>query len=378
MDRKIEQAAVWSVIIKPSFIPAVKEILSEKDFMDPTCRHAFTTILRMKAEGRDIDLPGLYLNMGSNARISELMAAEDLVIFDPVHYALLLKQRNLEGEAQEAAKKREFTEAKEKITALENLSKPVSLFTISAMIEASDGRRESFESGYQDIDRIVKFQPEDMMLIAGRTSIGKSTLGLTILSTMAKKFPVGMVSFEMSPPGIAQRLTRFCTMDHMNEINSRMFVSCPSAFTLYECRKSIKDMTSTKGARVVLVDYLQLMQESKQYKSRHLEISFIIRQLKEMAKEFKIGLIVVCQLSRNIDTRGENSRPVLGDLKESGDIEHCADIALLLHREKNSDEAELIVAKNRYGQRGIINLIWVKNRTCYGSWDKRHDKEPPF
>ncbi len=375
MDKKIEKYLVCSLIQAPKEIDAVKEIVSEQDFIDGTFKHAFMTILHMRQQGKEIDLPALYLDMGRPQNISILVEdGNDLVLSDPVHYALLLKQRNLENETQKAAKEREFSEAKEKIIQLESLGKPANLLSILAMIEKAEDKNEVFATGYPDIDKVVQFRATDLMIIAGRTSIGKSTLGLSILSNMARTTPTGMISFEMSPKGIIERLSLMHPCQYLEKINPTFFVSCPTAFTLHEVRKSIIDMQKQKGIKVVLVDYLQLMQEPKLFRSRHLEISAIIRSLKEMAKEFQIGMIVICQLSRGIDMRGDDAAPRLGDLKESGDIEHCADIALLLHRKKAESKAELIVAKNRYGTKGIVTLVWDERKTNYGSYEWREEE----
>ena len=373
MDRKLEQLAIWSLIVSPSDISEVSNILVPDDFIDHTYKHAYQTILKMKAEGREVDLPTLYVEMGRPRNITEIIKSEEDIIFPASHYALLLKKKNIEESIQKSAKEREYDEAKERIKQLEDLGKPTSLLTISTMVEQVGSYAKPYPTGYPDLDSFVDFRPTDLLVLAGRTSIGKSTFGLTVLSNMAKEFPVGMISFEMSPNGIAERLSRICTMNYLNEINSNLFIACPTAFNLQQTRKAISDMVRIKQIRVVMVDYLQLMMESRRFNSRHLEISYIIRQLKEFAKEFQIGMMVVSQLSRGIDARGEKAKPALGDLKETGDIEHASDIVLFLHRIEQEKKAELIVAKNRYGKRGIVTLIWSEARTTYGSWEWKEE-----
>ena len=369
MDRKLEKYLIWSLIISPDSILAVSEIISEKDFIDNFFKNAFSSVLSMKRAGKEIDLPSLYLEMGRPTNISSVLeGVDDLLITDPVHYALLLKQRNLENDFQEAAKQRDFDVVKQRIKDIESLGKPASLFTIANMIEADTEKYQSFQTGYTDLDKILNFKETDLMVIAGRTSIGKSTLGISILSNIALEYPVGMISFEMSPRGVMERLAKNHSLDYLNKINSSFLVSCPSAFNLFEVRKALRDMRGNNGVKVVLVDYLQLMQESRHFQSRHLEISYIIRALKEIAKEFGIGMIVISSISRQVDARGEHSRPVLGDLKESGDREFCVESVLLLHREKSDNEAELIVAKQRYGQKGIVRLVWLPEKVAYGNW----------
>jgi len=190
---------------------------------------------------------------------------------------------------------------------------------------------------------------------------------------MAQSIPVGLVSFEMSEIKIVQRLSYSLSMNKLSNIDKNFFILSPVAFNLAQIRKGLNTLKIKNGVKVVLVDYLQLMSETKEFRSRHLEISHIIRQLKEVAKEFQVGMIVISSLSRNIDQKGEKAQPVLGDLKESGDIEYCSDVVCFLHREPKEMNAELIVAKNRNGMLGKIKLIWLKDRICYGNWDWKED-----
>ena len=366
MDPNLEMMVIYSMIQRPPFIPQVLEIVSEKDFHNTTCRHSFLTLKRMKEEGRDIDIATVWTELGKpDGMVTKLLEQDEFTIFDPTHYAMLLRKEILEERIKESARNREYYELKADLSEMENLQKPASLYTISKMIEDGSMSKERFETGYCDLDRIVAIRPSNLVVLAGRTSIGKSTMGLTMLSNMATRIPVGMISFEMVYQGISERLMKMFSLDYLDRINSSLFVSSPPVFNLMHTRRAISDMKSRKGVKVVMVDYLQLMQEGSQFRSRHLEISYIIRKLAEMAKEFQIAMVVVAQISRGIDSRGERARPVLGDLKESGDIENAADIVFFIHRYKAEKEAELLIAKNRYGGKGIISLVWNEARTKY-------------
>lgn len=284
--------------------------------MDHLYRHAFLTICKMVTKNEVVELTSLYLEMGRPENISEIIDNSDSEVLGPLHYANLLRKRNLEDEISRLAKEREFQKAKEAIKEIENLGRPATLLSISNMIEANPDKSDGVATGYQDLDKMVKMKRSDLIILAGKTSIGKTTLGLTILGNIAKREPTGLISFEMSPQGIVKRLSEIYPMDYLSQINSSFFVSCPNAFTLSETRKSIQNMKQKYDTRIFMIDYLQLMQEPRQYRSRHLEVSYIIRKLKEMGTEMKVIMIVVAQLSRNIDARGENAIPCLGDLKE--------------------------------------------------------------
>jgi replicative DNA helicase len=367
MDKKIEQFAVWRLINHPDEIQEASEIINENDFTIPLYKNAFRTILRLKKENRLIDLPGLYLEMGKPDNISKIIEDVDDCLFGADHYARLLKQRNLESQIQEGAKEREYDEVQRRISELKQLGKPTDVMTITGIIEKGEEKNEIFRTGYTDLDSIVDFASTDLFILAGRPSVGKSLLGACILANMAKEFPVGLISFEMSEVKIVKRLFQTYSIDYINSINQNFNISCPTAFNLNETRKSIREMKLKKGVKVVAVDYLQLMSEIKKYQSRHLEISDIIRQLKQMAKEFDVAMMVVSSLSRAIDQKAEDAKPTLGTLKESGDIEYAADIVCFLHRLPKLMDAELIVAKNRNGKQGIISLVWRPEKIAYGN-----------
>jgi replicative DNA helicase len=373
MDLNIEKYLIWRMLTNPAEINAVIEIISRNDFQNTLYRHSFDTILRMKQGSKDIDLPSLYFEMGRPKNISAIITETDETLFPASHYATLLKQRNLEDDITDSVEKREYDQVQERILELRRLGKPVNIETISKIIEKIDEKKEVFKTGYRDLDAIVSFEVTDLMVLAGKSSTGKSLFGASILAYMAQSIPVGLVSFEMSEIKIVQRLSYSLSMNKLSNIDKNFFILSPVAFNLAQIRKGLNTLKIKNGVKVVLVDYLQLMSETKEFRSRHLEISHIIRQLKEVAKEFQVGMIVISSLSRNIDQKGEKAQPVLGDLKESGDIEYCSDVVCFLHREPKEMNAELIVAKNRNGMLGKIKLIWLKDRICYGNWDWKED-----
>lgn len=375
MDLKIEQILIWRIINHPEEIQEITELLTENDFMDSLYRNAFRTILTMKKENKLIDLPSVYLDMGRPQNISRIIDEVEECLFGAIHYANLIKQRNLENDITKSTQSREYDEVQKRITELKQLGKPVDLHDIVSIIEKGDEKTEVFKTGYVDLDAVLDFSSSDLFILAGRPSVGKSLFGACTLANMAREYPVGMVSFEMSEIKIVKRLFQTYSMNYINSINPNFNIVCPTGFNLSETRKAIKEMKLKKGIRVVLVDYLQLMSEPKRYQSRHLEISDIIRQLKQMAKEFDVGVIVISSLSRAIDQKTEKAKPMLGDLKESGDIEYAADIVCFLHRPPKEKDAELIIAKNRNGKTAIIELVWLEEKVAYGSYARIEERE---
>ena len=375
MDLKIEQLTIWRLINHPDEVQEVSEILTENDFMDSLYRNAFRTILSMKKENKLIDLPSVYFDMGRPQNISRIIDEVEECLFGAIHYANLIKQRNLENDITRGTQNREYDEVQKRISELKQLGKPVDLQGIASIIEKGDEKAEVFKTGYVDLDGFVDFSSTDLFILAGRPSVGKSLLGTCILANMAREFPVGLISFEMSEIKIVKRLFQTYTTDYINSINPNFNIVCPTGFNLSETRKAIKEMKLKRGIRVVLIDYLQLMSEPRRYQSRHLEISDIIRQQKQMAKEFDVGMIVISSLSRGIDQKAETAKPMLGDLKESGDIEYAADIVCFIHRPPKEKNAELIVAKNRNGKTAIVTLVWLEEKVAYGNYARIEEKE---
>ena len=362
MEIQIEKNVIWNMINHPDCINATLEIISEKDFYHPLYRHAFFTIQKLKKENRIIDLPSLYLEMGRK-EMSPLIGSDDETLFGPVHYAQLLRQRNLENDITEATGERDFETVQERIKQLKEIGKPVSLSKITEIIERGEKRNEPILTGYRDLDVIVRFERTDLMVLAGKPTVGKSLLACAILANMASKNPVGIISFEMSEIKIINRLCYAYSNAYLNQINSTFFVSSPTPFNLLMIRKTLQEMVYKQNVKVILIDYLQLMSEIKEYKSRHLEISYIIRSLKEIAKEFQVAMIVISSLARG--DKSSTSDPVLSDLKESGDIEYASDIVCFLNRRGNELDADLIIAKNRNGKNGLVRLVWNPLKITY-------------
>ena len=366
---KIEKDLIWRMIVNADEIPEVVDLISPDDFMSQLYRNAYQTILKLHNENRLIDLNSIYLEMGRPDKISNLIQETDDCFFPASHYANVLKQRNLENDILRASKEREYDEVQKNINELKLLGKPTDIRTLTEIIEKGEVRNEVFATRYCDLDSIVKLECTDLMILAGRSSVGKSILGSCMLANMAKYIPVGLISFEMTEIKIVGRLMQSYSTEYLNEINRNFIITSPITFNLSETRKAIHAMKMKKGIKVVMVDYLQLMSETKEYRSRHLEISHTIRQLKAMAREFQVAMIVVSSLNRGIDQKAEKAKPALGDLKESGDIEYCADEVCFLHREPKQENADLIVAKNRNGKTGIIKLVWLKEKICYGNYE---------
>ena len=257
-------------------------------------------------------------------------------------------------------------------------------------------------SGFFDLDSFTQgFQKSDLIIIAGRPSMGKTALALNIGSNVIKNsnFPVLFFSLEMSKEQLTYRLLtnetditnlRLKTGNLYKEdwvkLNSSIknlsslpfFIDDTSNPSIQDIKSKIKKILFEQNQLgLIIIDYLQLMQNSKfGTNNRTQELSQITRSLKNLAREFNVPIIALSQLSRNVENR-INKRPILSDLRESGSIEQDADLVLMLYRESyynshessenlNSiDNVELIIAKQRNGPVGSVDLMFDSSRTKF-------------
>ena len=246
-------------------------------------------------------------------------------------------------------------------------------------------------SGFASLDSITMgWQPGNLIVIGARPGHGKTAIALNMARCAAFEhgIPTAFFSLEMTSIELADRLIgtetglssdkrkgqkkmseedwHYLELALSNAAKAPLYIDETPGLTITEFTSKIKRMRNEKGIKLAFVDYIQLMhgpQALSQYKA--LEIGEISRQLKETAKELKIPIIALAQLNRNLTSRlgSVNGRPILSDLKDSGSIEQDADIVLFIHRphllglsEEPEDGAELVIAKNRAGSMGIINL----------------------
>lgn len=254
-------------------------------------------------------------------------------------------------------------------------------------------------SGFMDLDyKTSGFQPSDLVLVAARPSMGKTALVLNIVRhvAMKKKRPCMIFSLEMSKEQLVNRMlsmesdidSQKLRTGDLNDpewdqlVQAVMEISKASlviddtpGITVSELRSKCRKVKLEKGLDLIVIDYLQLMSGSgsRSGENRQQEVSEISRNLKAIAREMECPVIALSQLSRAPDQRPDH-RPVLSDLRESGAIEQDADIVMFIYRDEryNPDtehpgEAEIIIAKQRNGPTGTVNLVWKEDTTKFVS-----------
>jgi replicative DNA helicase len=250
-------------------------------------------------------------------------------------------------------------------------------------------------TGYVDFDiRTAGLQPSDLIVVAGRPSMGKSAfaLGIAEYAAVAAKVPTAIFSLEMSKEQLVQRLlcahakvdahkvrTGYLATSDWPRLTAAagklssapIFIDDTPAISVMELRAKARRLKLHHDIRLIILDYLQLMRGSAGMESRQQEISEISRSLKALARELNVPVVAISQLSRAVESRTDH-RPQLSDLRESGAIEQDADVVVLLLREEyynptpdNQGLAEVIIAKQRNGPVGSTQLTFIKEYTRF-------------
>ncbi len=261
-------------------------------------------------------------------------------------------------------------------------------------------------SGYIELDKYtLGFQKSDLIIIAARPGMGKTSLvlGMALNITLKEKLPVALFSLEMSKHQVGQRLMsaqsridlqRFrdgkIKEDEWTKLGRaveklaecKLYIDDTAFLTVMDLRSRARMMASTYGIKMIIVDYLQLMQSTSNYRGNKVqEITEISQNLKSIAKELNIPVIAVSQLSREVEKR-ESKKPQLADLRESGSIEQDADLVAFVYRDEYYDEnsnkkgeADLIIAKHRNGPTGKVKLQFNKRYALFSNLIKSHQVE---
>lgn len=250
-------------------------------------------------------------------------------------------------------------------------------------------------TGYIDFDiKTAGLQPSDLIVIAGRPSMGKSALALGIAeyAGVVEKVPLAMFSLEMSKEQLVQRMlcaharvdahkvrTGYLAISDWPRLTAAagklseapIFIDDTPAISVMELRAKARRLKAHQDIQLIILDYLQLMRGSSNAENRQQEISEISRSLKALARELHVPIVAISQLSRAVEARTDH-RPQLSDLRESGAIEQDADVVVLLLREEyynpsseNQGVAEVMIAKQRNGPVGSLKLAFIKEYTRF-------------
>ena len=423
-----EQSVIGSMLMDRDAILVASEILTSDDFYQNQYGIIFDAMVELCNEGQPVDLITLQNRLKEKdlpPDISSMEYVRELLEAVPTsanikYYANIVSEKALlrrlikttEEVANSCYLEKENTEtlleeAEKKLFSILQRSiggdyvpiQQVVLNAINNIEKASKlkGSVTGIPTGFVDLDyKTSGMHPSDLVLIAARPSMGKTAFVLNIAQYMAfrKNVTVAIFSLEMSKEQLVNRMlsmesnvdsqklrTGTLTDSDWDAVvegigiigNSKLIIDDTPGISISELRSKCRKMKLEYGLSIVIIDYLQLMSGSRKggNDNRQQEISDISRSLKALARELHAPVIALSQLSRACETRTDH-RPMLSDLRESGAIEQDADVVMFLYRDdyynkdtEHPNEAEVIIAKQRNGPIGTVNLIWKPEYTKF-------------
>lgn len=423
-----EEAVIGSMLIEQNAVISALEILKPEDFYKENHRIIFRQIAEMADKLEAVDLVTLAENLKNAGYLEKIGGAAELARlanFVPTaanveYYARIVAEKSVlrrliaasteiaasaydsQYEVDEILDKAEetiFQISQGRTTQGYVHLKDVLVETMEKLeyLASHKGNVVGLSSGFSDLDSITSgFQPSDLIILAARPSVGKTSLGLNIARNIAirEDCSVAVFSLEMSREQVAQRLlcsesainsqklrNGFLSDDEWRRLSiglgrlgeAKIFIDDTPGISVMELRAKARRIKAEHGLGLVVVDYLQLMRTRKQ-ENRQQEISEISRSLKGLARELDVPIIAMSQLSRAVEQR-QDRRPVLSDLRESGAIEQDADVVMFLYTEPELEQnnlIELIVAKQRNGPTGNLKLFFSREICRFGDLDVIH------
>ncbi|MBP1723605.1 MAG: replicative helicase [Deltaproteobacteria bacterium] len=421
-----EQSVLGGILIEPEALSHILEILQEDDFYREGHRKIFSSMVALYQKGTPVDLITLTESLLTRQQLEGIGGASYLTsLADAIPsavnievYARIVREkailrRLITTTTEIASKSYQFSGEVEDILDLAErsifeitaakitphiypLSEVIkdSFQTIEALYERKE-RISGVPTGFTKLDQMTSgFQPSDLIIIAGRPSMGKTAFALDIARNAATlaEIPAVIFSLEMSRQQLAIRM--LCSEARVDSYKLRsgfigerdwprltnaagllseapIYIDDSPALTVLQMRAKARRLKSEKGLGLAVVDYLQLMSGRGGSDRREQEISEISRSLKALAKELNIPVVALSQLNRKVEDRTDR-RPFMADLRESGAIEQDADVILFIYRDEMYDEnskqkgtAEVIIGKQRNGPIGKITLAFIDQYTRF-------------
>ena len=425
----LEESVLGALMLEKDALTNVIDILKPENFYKDANKEIYQSIIDLFNDSEPIDLLTVTSQLKKNGKleyvggsfyVTQLTTRVNSASNIEYHARIILEQSikrqliEVSGEVQKEA----YEDTTDVFDLLDNTEQ--SLFDISEShirknysqvkglmkeaideLQAKKTRKDGITgvpSGFIDLDNITSgWQPSDLVIIAGRPSMGKTAFVLSMMrnASIDHEMPIALFSLEMSSLQIVNRLISseaeldsdkikkgnlkdyewqqlLHKTDQLN--NAKIFIDDTPALSILELRAKSRRLKSQHDIQCIIVDYLQLMsgEYGKSSGNREQEIASISRSLKAIAKELNVPVIALSQLSRAVETRGGDKRPVLSDLRESGSIEQDADMVLFIYRadryDITEDEegnltagiAEVLLRKNRNGPTGKVKLKFIE------------------
>ena len=439
-DVEAEQAVLGSILLESGLIGAVREIVTPEMFYDRSHEKIFRRMCDLDDDGEAIDVITLTDRLRQHEELEDVGGVTYLARLvggipttaHAEHYARMVREkyllrRSIE-ESMSLMKQAAHTGDPSKvITAMQaaaaklsDLAAPAKeivpvkevLLNVYDDVETRFKNRDTFRgvtgipSGFPDLDRMTAgFQRSDLIILAARPSMGKTALALNIAQNVGKRGEtVAIFSLEMSAKQLVERMlsaesgvdagrfrTGYLDVDDWEKTtmaigtlsDAAIYIDDTPGIMVHEIRSKCRRLKERCGLSLVIIDYLQLIAAPRRPNvNRTQEVSEITRSLKMLARELDVPVIALSQLSRGVESR-QDKRPLLSDLRESGSIEQDADVVAFLYRDDYYDREsekkniiEVIIAKQRNGPVGTVELVFLKNFNKFVSLDRGHNDQP--
>jgi len=430
-DNEAEKATLGSMMIRQGAMAEIEDVLTSESFYSNKHRLIFETMQNLFAKNEPIDLmtvsarlkeKNILDDVGGRSYLAELV--ENVPASTNVkHYAQIVARkallRNLINAGQHIAELG-FDEAKDIDDILDQAEKkifhvvtsPKSAKVVSIgekvtgawerleKLQSNDGGLRGIPTGFKDLDNVLSgLQGSDLIILAARPSMGKTTLALDMVRNVAliADIPTIVFSLEMSAEQLTDRMLaaeskvnawqlrtgRVKKDSEFSQIRDALdrlakapiFIDDQPANTITKMRSTARRMKLEHGLGLIVVDYLQLMATTKNYDSMVNQVTEISRSLKSLARELEVPVLALSQLSRAVEARG--GRPRLSDLRDSGSLEQDADVVMFIHREDKYNEesdrpniAEILIEKHRNGPTGKVDLYFDRNTVAFLNMEK--------
>lgn len=430
-----EQAVLGAIFLEPSSLTLASEILMPEDFYRAAHQKIFNVMLKLNDEGKAVDLitvteelsaTNLIEDIGGVSYLSELAGSVPTAA-NIEYYARIVEEKSLlrrlirtatniatDGYTREDEVETVLNEAEKSILevaqrknagAFQNIKDVlVRTYDNIELMHSRVGDITGIPTGFTELDRMTAgFQRNDLIIVGARPSVGKTAFALNIAQNVAIKAGenVAIFSLEMGAEQLvmrmlcaegnidAQRLrTGSLTDDDWGKLvmamgslsNAGIYIDDTPGIRVNEIRAKCRRLKQEHGLGMILIDYLQLIVGSgRPGENRQQEVSEISRALKQLARELEVPVIALSQLSRGVEQR-QDKRPMMSDIRESGSIEQDADIVAFLYRDdyydkesENKNIIEIIIAKQRNGPVGTVQLAFVKEYNKFVNLERRFD-----
>ena len=428
-----EKCVLGAILLHNDAFNLAAELIDSRDFFRDAHRRVFDKMVRLSERGDVIDLVTLREELGRSGDLDDVGGpAYIAALVDGVprstnveHYARIVKEkstlRNLiysankilatayEAEQDtdlllDQAERAIFDIAEDRIRSgfvpLRDLVQ--GSFDTIEKLQEHKGLVTGVATGFSDLDLLTSgLQPSDLVIVAGRPSMGKTSFVLNVATHIGTKMDrtIGIFSLEMSKEQLFLRMLTsqaeidgqrfrggFLSENDYGRLShalgtlaeARIFIDDSASLGVLEMRAKARRLMAEHGLDLLIVDYIQLMQGRGRFENRTQELGAISRALKGLAKELGVPLVALSQLSRAPEARSDH-RPQLADLRESGALEQDADVVMFIYREdqydpkpENENVAEIILGKQRNGPTGLVRLAFRKQITRFENLESRH------